>query len=103
MLEKPFRESGNYSEYSSINGRWKNGEINFEGFIKEDTNKKNILIKYTEKDSISLSIANNGSLSNFPEGYSNGSFKSTDTINLYINQQSDTSRYTHSVYGFKLK
>ncbi len=69
------------------------------GIFSKDTDQ--IVIKYTDCDSVVLHIDGSGNLSEFPTPYSFGEFTSDNTIHLYLRWGGLGGGTIHAVDGMK--
>lgn len=82
-------------------GSYYHDSLSFEGEIVYGELNNEISIKYTSNNSITLTIGENGELSNFPTHYCSGKFLATDILNLYLKWGGLGGGTTHQIEGLK--
>jgi hypothetical protein len=82
-------------------GYYYHDSVNYEGEIVYGELDNEILIKYTTENSITLTIEENGELSDFPTHYCGGEFLSRDSLHLYLRWGGIGGGTTHQIEGLK--
>lgn len=82
-------------------GYYYHDSVNYEGEIIYGEFDNEILIKYSNENSITLTIGEDGELSDFPTHYCSGEFLSGDSLHLYLRWGGLGGGTTHQIEGFK--
>jgi len=82
-------------------GYYYHDSLTFFGKIKYGTNDDEILIEYSNDNSIMLKIDKENILSNFPSHYCNGEFDGKEKIHLYLRWGGLGGGVTHTIDGEK--
>lgn len=82
-------------------GYYHHDSLTFIGEIAYGESDDEILIQYTRENSITLTMAEDGELSDFPTQYSSGKFLSIDSLNLYLRWGGIGGGTTHQIEGLK--
>ena len=75
--------------------------VYYEGEIVYGELDNEILIKYTNENSITLTIGQDGELSDFPTNYCSGEFVTIDSLHLFLAWGGLTKGTTHMIEGLK--
>lgn len=75
--------------------------LTYAGTITHGVSKNDIVIKYINDKSVTLSLNEDGKLSNFPTQYCNGNFESGNKIYLYLRWGGIGGGITHKIRGVK--
>jgi hypothetical protein len=82
-------------------GYYYHDSLTYAGTITYGDSDNDIEIKYTNDNSITLSLNENGELSNFPTQYCNGNFEGDNKIYLYLRWGGLGGGITHEIDGVK--
>ncbi|HOU35436.1 MAG: hypothetical protein KBF06_03355 [Bacteroidales bacterium] len=82
-------------------GYYYHDSVHYEGKIVYGELDNEIMIKYTTENTITLTIGENGELSDFPTHYCSGKFLSRDTLHLYLRWGGLGGGTIHQIEGLK--
>ncbi len=75
--------------------------VNYMGSISSGNSNNEIILQYTDENSIILNIDDNGVMSGFPTQYSGGEFNGKNKIHLYLRWGGLGGGTTHTIDGVK--
>ena len=82
-------------------GYYSHDSLKYDGEIVYGELDNEISIKYTNENSITVTIGEDGTLSNFPTNYCSGEFFSHDSLHLYLRWGGQGGGTRHQVEGLR--
>lgn len=82
-------------------GYYEHDSLVYTGEVTYGSNENELLIQYTQGNSITLTISKEGILSGFPTHYCNGEFRDKDKLHLYLKWGGLGGGITHVIDGEK--